>query len=234
MQETPDTGKQEEPGGDPSTEVDDTEPAHTEPADTAALGSRAERRAAERAGRSHWRKRIVLITLSSVVGLVVLVAAAGAGYLWYENHRIHRVHIKHLAQVRTSGVQKDVENILLIGSTTRCGLAQQSQAFGYCDEGVTGVNSDVVMILHLDPDHHRASILSIPRDTMVPNARPDGLNKIDAALGAADGPSQLIAAITDDFGIPIQHYVELNFDSFQGIVNALGGVKMYFPMPVRR
>jgi len=232
MQETPDTGKQEEPGGDPSTEVDDTEPAHTEPADTAALGSRAERRAAERAGRSHRRRKIVLITLSSVVGLVVLVAAAGAGYLWYENHRIHRVHIKHLAQVRTSGVQKDVENILLIGSTTRCGLAQQSQAFGYCDEGVTGVNSDVVMILHLDPDHHRASILSIPRDTMVPNARPDGLNKIDAALGAADGPSQLIAAITDDFGIPIQHYVELNFDSFQGIVNALGGVKMYFPMPV--
>jgi LCP family protein required for cell wall assembly len=41
-----------------------------------------------------------------------------------------------------------------------------------------------------------------------------------------------VAAIEDDFGIPVQHYVELNFDSFQGVVNALGGIKMYFPMPV--
>jgi LCP family protein required for cell wall assembly len=166
------------------------------------------------------------------MGFILLLFAAAAAYLWYENDLIHRVHIKHLAQVRTSGTQKDVQNILLIGSTTRCGLKQQNPVFGLCDQGVTGVNSDVVMILHLNPDRHTASILSIPRDTIVPNARHDGLNKIDAALGDTDGPSQLIAAITDDFGIPIQHYVELNFDTFQGVVDALGGMKMYFPMPV--
>ncbi len=33
-------------------------------------------------------------------------------------------------------------------------------------------------------------------------------------------------------GIPIQHFVELNFDSFINVVNALGGIKMYFPEPV--
>ncbi|HYA69047.1 MAG TPA: LCP family protein, partial [Acidimicrobiales bacterium] len=175
---------------------------------------------------------MALVTLGSLLGVIVLIAAAGAGFLWYENGRIHRVYVKHLSKVRTTGIEKDVENILLIGSTTRCGLEQQNIAFGLCDEGVTGVNSDVVMILHLDPDHDRAAILSIPRDTFVPNARPEGVNKIDAALGSPDGPGQLIAAITDDFGIPIQHYVELNFDSFQGVVNALGGVKMYFPLPV--
>ena len=163
---------------------------------------------------------------------MLLIVAAGTAFLWYENNRIHRVDVKHLASVQAGGAQKDVQNILLIGSTTRCGLKDQNAAFGLCDEGVTGVNSDVVMILHLDPDHHRASILSIPRDTFVPNAHPAGVNKIDAALGAPDGPGQLIAAITDDFGIPIQHYVELNFDSFQSVVDALGGVKMYFPMPV--
>ena len=194
--------------------------------------SRTERKAEERARRSRRRRRIAIITTSSIVGVAVLVAAAGAGYLWYENHRIHRVNIKHLAKVKTIGAQKDVENILLIGSTTRCGLKQQSVSFGLCSEGITGVNSDVVMILHLDPDHHGASILSIPRDTIVPNARHDGLNKIDAALGEKDGPSQLIAAISEDFGIPIQHYVELNFDTFQSVVGALGSLKMYFPMPV--
>jgi len=175
---------------------------------------------------------LILITLGSLVGLAGLIVAAGIAFLWYENNRIHRVDVKHLATVQARGAQKDVENILLIGSTTRCGLKQQNSAFGICDQGVTGVNSDVVMILHLDPDHHRAAILSIPRDTFVPNARPGGVNKIDAALGTPEGPGQLIAAITEDFGIPIQHYVELNFDSFQGVVDALGGVKMYFPMPV--
>ena len=199
---------------------------------TGSSPSRADRRRAARAQGSRRRKRIVLLAVGSLVGLVVLILAAGTAFLWYENNRIHRVEVKHLATVQAKGAQKDVQNILLIGSTTRCGLKEQSSAFGLCDEGVTGVNSDVVMILHLDPDHHRASILSIPRDTFVPNARPGGVNKIDAALGTPDGPGQLIAAITDDFGIPIQHYVELNFDSFQGIVQALGGIRMYFPLPV--
>ena len=92
------------------------------------------------------------------------------------------------------------------------------------------MNSDVVMILHLNPTNHSVSILSIPRDLFVPNARSDGANKIDAAL--YQGPDQLIAAIEDDFGIPIQHFVELNFDSFINVVQALGGIKMYFPEPV--
>jgi LCP family protein required for cell wall assembly len=210
----------------------ESEPVVEESGDAVVGRSRLDRKSAQRAQKSRRRWRIALVVSGSIFGVVILVAAAGFGYLWYENHRIHRVHIKHLSAVESAGQQKDVENILLIGSTTRCGLAQQNKAFGLCDQGVTGVNSDVVMILHLDPDHHRASILSIPRDTLVPNARHDGLNKIDAALGDPDGPGQLIAAITDDFGIPIQHYVELNFDSFQGVVEALGGVKMYFPMPV--
>jgi len=88
----------------------------------------------------------------------------------------------------------------------------------------------VVMILHLNPVNHSVSILSIPRDLFVPNARSDGANKIDAAL--YQGPDQLIAAIEEDFGIPIQHFVELNFDSFINVVQALGGIKMYFPEPV--
>ena len=223
----------ERPGADGSADPSSAPLSGTTvPEDETTVLSRTERRAAERARHTRRRRRVVLIVLGSLVGVVVLVAAAGAGFLWYENGRIHRVGVKHLSTVRTTGDQKDVENILLIGSTTRCGLKQQNQAFGLCDEGVTGVNSDVVMILHLDPDHHRASILSIPRDTFVPNARPEGVNKIDAALGSPQGPSQLIAAITDDFGIPIQHYVQLNFDGFQSVVQALGGLKMYFPMPV--
>lgn len=189
--------------------------------------TRRERRLARRRGRLRRRLKIAGIT---VVTTVVVLAAAAFGYAEYLNHEIHRLGVRHLQATASSGAEKDVENILLVGSTDRCALTQQNQAFGICSQGVNGVNSDVVMILHLDPDHHRAAILSIPRDLFVPNARTTGAYKIDAAL--YQGPSQLVNAIEEDFGIPIQHYAELNFDSFQGVVQALGGVKMYFPMPL--
>src|SRR5271166_333913 len=166
-----------------------------------------------------------------VVGVVIVLMVAAAGlYLWHLDSQIHRVAIKRLHATPTRGVDKGTQNILMVGNTSRCALKQQSTSFGLCSEGVTGVNSDVVMILHLDPANHTVSVISIPRDLFIPNARTTGANKIDAAL--AQGPSQLVDAVQDDFGIPIQHYVELNFDSFAGVVDALGGVSMYFPEPV--
>jgi LCP family protein required for cell wall assembly len=174
--------------------------------------------------------RIVRWTVGALGLTVVVLAASVVGYAWYLNHQIQRIQIKDLSASPKKGVDLNTENILMIGSTSRCALTVQSQAYGLCSQGVDGVNSDVVMILHLNPNTHTLSILSLPRDLFVPNARADGANKIDAAL--YEGPSQLIAAIQEDFGIPIQHFVELNFDSFINVVNALGGIKMYFPEPV--
>ncbi|MGH9090087.1 MAG: LCP family protein [Acidimicrobiales bacterium] len=167
--------------------------------------------------------------------VMVLFVGAGAGYAWYLNHEVHRIPVKGLDTAPTKGVDVNTENILMFGSTSRCALTVQNPAYGLCTQGVTGVNSDVVMVLHLDPAHRTVSILSIPRDLFIPNARATtptqtGANKIDAAL--YQGPSQLVAAIEEDFGIPIQHYVELNFDTFAGVVTALGGITMYFPEPV--
>ncbi len=162
--------------------------------------------------------------------MLVLVAGAAAGYGWYLNHEIHRIDLRNLTSAPVKGDDAGTENILMIGSTDRCALKVQNPAYGLCSQGVNGVNSDVVMILHLNPANHTVSILSIPRDLFVPNARSDGANKIDAAL--YQGPDRLIAAIEEDLGIPIQHFVELNFDSFINVVQALGGIKMYFPEPV--
>ena len=162
--------------------------------------------------------------------VLVLIAGAAAGYGWYLNHEIHRIDLHNLTSAPVKGSDAGTENILMIGSTDRCALKVQNPAYGLCSQGVNGVNSDVVMILHLNPTNNTLSILSIPRDLFVPNARSDGANKIDAAL--YQGPDQLINAVEEDLGIPIQHFVELNFDSFINVVNALGGIKMYFPEPV--
>ena len=192
--------------------------------------AQGKKRGAHAAPKKRSRRRTVAWVLGTL-GLVVAVLVAGtAGYAWYLNHEIHRIDLRNLTSAPGKGADAGTQNILMIGSTSRCALKVQNPAYGICSQGVNGVNSDVVMILHLNPANDTLSILSIPRDLFVPNARSDGANKIDAAL--YQGPDQLIAAIEEDFGIPIQHFVELNFDSFINVVNALGGIKMYFPEPV--
>ena len=180
--------------------------------------------------RQRSRKRTAAWVGGTLMLVLVLLVGAVAGYGWYLNHEIHHIDLRNLTSAPVKGGDAGTENILMIGSTDRCALKVQNPAYGLCSQGVNGVNSDVVMILHLNPTNHSVSILSIPRDLFVPNARSDGANKIDAAL--YQGPDQLIAAIEEDFGIPIQHFVELNFDSFINVVQALGGIKMYFPEPV--
>ncbi len=192
-------------------------------------GGRRDRRRKKEA--RHGKKRHRVAWVLGTVGVLFLVAVGGtAGYAWYLNHEIHRIDVRGLTNAPTTGALQGTENILLVGSTDRCALKVQNGAYGLCSAGVNGVNSDVVMILHLDGPKQRASILSIPRDLFVPNARTTGANKIDAAL--YQGPSQLVAAIKNNLGISIQHYVVLNFDTFANVVDALGGIKMYFPVPV--
>ena len=198
--------------------------------DAAKGGDAARKGPAHAAPKKRSAKRTAAWVTGTLLLVLVLIAGAAAGYGWYLNHEIHRIDLRNLTSAPVKGADAGTENILMIGSTDRCALKVQNPAYGLCSQGVNGVNSDVVMILHLNPATNSLSILSIPRDLFVPNARSDGANKIDAGL--YQGPDQLINAIEEDFGIPIQHFVELNFDSFINVVNALGGIKMYFPEPV--
>ena len=186
--------------------------------------SPAARHARPRLRRSRSRRWALRIGISVSVVIVLLVGAVVADY-YYLGSLLHHKVVKHLQAV--SAAHSNSVNILLIGSTSRCALTVQNSAYGLCSQGVTGVNADIDMIVHINPTTHQVSLLSIPRDLFVPNARLEGANKIDAAL--YEGPSQLVAAIEEDFGIPINHYVELNFDTFANVVDALGGVRMYFP-----
>lgn len=191
------------------------------------------RRRTKKARRSKLRRRLTRTGLALVL-VIVLIVGGAVGYAVYRLGQIQRITVKGLQKVASSGSHANVEDILMVGSTSRCAVKSQKNFQNFvkeCEQGVNGINSDVVMILRLDPNNHRVSLLSIPRDTFVPDARAGGLyNKIDAAL--ADGPSQLVQAIEQDFGIPINHYVVLNFESFANVVDALGGVDMYFPTQV--
>jgi LCP family protein required for cell wall assembly len=195
-----------------------------------ALGDEIHRSTGRRSGRRKPRRSRLQRGLLIGVSVILVLIIAGAGYIYYVTHSLNRETVRNLVSALTSGKEAGTENILMVGSTSRCALAHQNLAYGLCSQGVNAVNSDVIMILHADPPHHRISILSIPRDLFIPNARSEGANKIDAGL--FEGISQVVAAVEEDFGIPIQHAVSLNFDQFANVVDALGGISMAFPESV--
>lgn len=186
------------------------------------------RRQARRRLQSRLRRRLTRSFEALTLVALALVASV-AGYFFYQLNSIARIPVK-VTPVSSSGI----EDILLLGSTSRCAVTPSKNFENFvqqCRSNINGVNSDVIMVLRLVP-HQTPKLLSIPRDTFVPDARSGGLyNKIDAAL--ADGPSQLVQAIQQDFGIPINHFVVLNFETFANIVTALGGITMYFPTSLK-
>jgi LCP family protein required for cell wall assembly len=119
-------------------------------------------------------------------------------------------------------------NYLVIGSDSRAFTANDPAAqaeFGNSQD-TGGQRSDTIMVVHVLPQSKRTLIVSIPRDLWVriPNK---GMSKINAAFDA--GPDTLIQTLKENFGIEINHYLQVDFKSFQGVVNAIGTVPVYFP-----
>src|SRR5436190_6438110 len=172
-----------------------------------------------------WPRRL-LIGLNILVALSLVGVASGYVYVRAKFGDITKVPCPFC---RTPGDKPGkVMNVLLVGSDTREDLTD-AQNFGGAKQ-VGGQRSDTIMILHVDPKQTKAAILSFPRDTYVTLANGEK-NRINAAF--TNGPELLIQTINKEFGIPIDHYVQVNFDGFKGIVNAIGGINVYFPAPAR-
>src|SRR5271165_3170780 len=99
--------------------------------------------------RPRWR-RYLTRGLVALLAVIVALGGAEAGYLAFVNHQIHRIKVSHLTHLPQTGPHLAVgaQTFLLIGSTSRCVLNnKQTEAFGSCASGVTGVNSDVIILL---------------------------------------------------------------------------------------
>jgi LCP family protein required for cell wall assembly len=199
----------------------------------------APRRSRHRYRRRRWPHR-VLIGVNIFVAVCVLGAASLYGYVKWRFGQINRVTISGLLHPsrRVGGPAGSVSaagppiNILVVGSDTRSFVqagSADAQAFG--PAGSSAGASDTIMIVHLDPTARTASLLSIPRDLWVPIAGKGYSQRINTALQIS--PDVLVRTIQDDLGIPINHFVSVNFQTFRDVVNAIGGVKFWYPEPVR-
>lgn len=168
----------------------------------------------------------------------LLVAAVLTGYAAYRAvfGRLHQVPVIDLG--KRPPKLNDSLNILVIGSDTRQG---KNSRFG---AHIGGQRSDTVLLLHLPPNLRQATVLSIPRDSVVPvlscaaadgspgqMARPGQVEQINATFSFG-GPSCLWKTIEQTTRIRIDHFMELNFTGFEHVVNDLGGVDICLPYAI--
>ena len=191
--------------------------------------------------REYWRRQSRLAKagyiVASLLAVVVVVAGIGAFAVYRQlDGNITKVNVGGLSGRTVYGSQ----NILVLGSQTRLG---QRGNFGY--DATPGVsNSDNLLIVHLDPTHTHAIVLSIPRDTFVyqpackerayvgtgiwpAQSYPPGAI-IDGALNIG-GPTCAVRTVEDLTGIQLDHFVEFDFNSFRTMVGQLGGVEVCVP-----
>ena len=208
---------------------------------------RARRRAAleaERRTHPNLRRRKALRVLAGSCAILVL-AVAGVGTYAYE-HLFGAVATESLDSLANRPAFAKADrfghvplNILVLGSQTRDG--QHGLNLG--NETKLGTDiSDTAMLVHISAERKWATVVSIPRDLVVPRpecegridptqtvpSSPDAMFDLAMNLG---GPTCAVATVEQMTGIRIDHFVEINFNAFQELTDAVGGVTVCVPPP---
>ncbi|MEU5798426.1 LCP family protein [Streptomyces sp. NPDC047813] len=188
-------------------------------------GGRGRRRKPRSAGR-----KALLATAWTAAGVLVL-GGAGAGFLYFKlNGNLHSVDIDQvLGKNRPTKIDNGSENILVLGSDTRSG--SNKKLGGGTDDG--SARSDTAMIVHVYQGHKKASVVSIPRDTLVDRpACTDTKGTTHPAASAVmfneaystGGAACAVKSVESLTGIRMDHYLEVDFAGFQRLIDDLGGV----------
>ncbi|MFE7269712.1 LCP family protein [Streptomyces sp. NPDC057623] len=200
------------------------------PGETGSTGPR--HRAKGRRRKPRDKRKGLLITAWTAAGIVVL-GGTGAGYLYFKlNGNLKSVDIDQaLGTERPQKVDNGSENILVLGSDTRSG--SNKKLGGGTDDG--SARSDTAMIVHVYEGHKKASVVSIPRDTLIdrPQCTDTNGDTHDAASGVmfnesygTGGAACAVKTVESISGIRMDHYLEVDFSGFQKLIDELGGVKV--------
>jgi LCP family protein required for cell wall assembly len=181
----------------------------------------------EAAATTHSRRRRILV----VVSVVALVVVAGMGFAWWRlDGNISRLDLSQDLGDRPQ-VAEGPLNILLIGSDNREGENVPGASL------TSGARSDTTLIAHVSADRQHVTVVSVPRDSMVP-APPGCRNStpkaqwVDTQWNATfseGGPACLIKTIEGNTGLFVNHFAVVDFNGFRDMVDALGGVPICTP-----
>jgi cell envelope-related function transcriptional attenuator common domain len=149
-----------------------------------------------------------------LVAVCLVVAAVGALGLWLQHTAAQVAHndpaeVKAAKQQLSPVLPSGPVNILIIGSDRRVHQAD------------VGARSDTLMVVRLDPQTNSISMLSVPRDLRV-DIPGFGLNKINAAYSLG-GAKLTVETVKQLLGVPINDFIDVNFEGFIKVVDKLGG-----------
>jgi LCP family protein required for cell wall assembly len=169
--------------------------------------------------KPRWGRRL------GIALLVVLVLLLGVA-AWVDL-RLHRVDA--LTDYAGRPAATPGADWLIVGSDSREGLTpEQRRRLGTGD--AAGRRTDTMMLLHIPRGGGSPTLVSLPRDSYVPIPG-RGRNKLNAAY-AFGGPKLLAQTVEQVTGIRIDHYMEIGFDGFASVVDAVGGVRICVKQPM--
>ncbi|MCK8434490.1 LytR family transcriptional regulator [Streptomyces sp. D2-8] len=171
--------------------------------------------------------------LRLLAALLCALALTGAGTCAWAEFRLDRsVDLGAVADRRPPGKGT---NYLIVGSDGRDGLSEQARKELHTGTA-GGSRTDSMMLLHTGA--HGATMVSLPRDSWVtipsyvdPNTgklHRAAKNKLNAAYSLG-GPGMLVRTVELNTGLRVDHYAEIGFAGFVGVVDAVGGVDMCVP-----
>ncbi|MBO1768157.1 LCP family protein [Allobranchiibius sp. GilTou38] len=199
--------------------------------------------AAERAAlrRTHLRRRILL----GLAAVMVVIVAAGALVVHHLNGNIRTVAIpKGLVGTETTDAKGRAPiNVLVMGSDTRgssadCAIGGGCQASTSTASGKSATslaaNADVEMLVHISADRSNATIMSIPRDTVVDipectdpaTGQPVAAHRERINSSLQYGPSCTLKTVHNLTGVPIDHFAVIDFSGVVTMSDAVGGVNV--------
>jgi LCP family protein required for cell wall assembly len=156
----------------------------------------------------------------ALVGLLLAVVADGLVVA----NRIRHVDIALPIAPGGAG-----ENYVILGSDSRADLpAGVSSRIGTTEQ-VAGARADVVLVVHVGPDGTPVTV-AIPRDLLVQD---EAGYPVRLTLTLLDGPQATVDALCRSLGIATTHLVIIDFAGFAGVVDAVGGITVDVPHPVR-
>ncbi len=168
------------------------------------------------------------------VGVAATIAFAGAfGLVRATNAQLDKVaRIPDVAQV-LSPSSNDIENYLLVGSDSRASIDADDPDFATMgsEDEIGGQRSDSMIVLRYDKKEKSVALMSIPRDLWASIGIGEKKNRINVAY--QDGAATLVRTVQRALGIPIHHYIEIDFGGFREMVDAVGGVRICFDAPSR-
>ncbi|MFD3904374.1 LCP family protein [Streptomyces sp. CB04723] len=177
------------------------------------------------------RHRAKVVAAWSAAGVVVVGGAGLACAYVALDGNLSSVDINaKLGADRPDDVDDGSQDILVLGSDSRSG---DNGKYGR-DEGAA--RSDTAMVLHVDKGHKSASVVSIPRDTLIerPACESDTTgDEVPAEHRAmfntayeVGGPACAVKTVESMSGIRMDHYLEVDFTGFKKLIDELGGVEV--------